>query len=57
MDDNLAQGDRDNWVLRRAAGGGSFKFSNSDPIHELSRLALAPIESLGGIRTMGLASR
>ncbi|CAJ1421970.1 unnamed protein product [Effrenium voratum] len=38
MDQNLAQsGQQDNWVLRRAAGGGSFKFSNLDPIHQLSR--------------------
>lgn len=39
MESNLAQsGQHDNWVLRRAAGGGSFKFSNLDPIHQLSRL-------------------
>ena len=38
MEKNLAQsGQHDNWVLRRAAGGGSFKFSNFDPIHQLSR--------------------
>ncbi|CAE7350428.1 COMT [Symbiodinium necroappetens] len=38
MEDNLSQsGQRDNWVLRRAAGGGSFKFSDLDPIHALSR--------------------
>ena len=38
MENNLAQsGQHDNWVLRRAAGGGSFKFSNLDPIHPLSR--------------------
>ncbi|CAK8998464.1 unnamed protein product [Durusdinium trenchii] len=38
MESNLAQsGQHDNWVLRRAAGGGSFKFSNLDRIHQLSR--------------------
>merc|ERR1712216_183248 len=38
MEQNLAQnGEHDDWVLRRAHGGGSFKFSNLDPIHELSR--------------------
>ncbi|CAE7539199.1 unnamed protein product [Symbiodinium natans] len=38
MEDNLSQcGQHDNWVLRRAAGGGSFKFSNLDPLHGLSR--------------------
>eukprot|EP00435_Cladocopium_sp_Y103_P072337 s251_g40.t1 len=38
LESNLAQsGQHDNWVLRRAAGGGSFKFSNLDPIHQLSR--------------------
>lgn len=40
MESNLAQsGQHDNWVLRRAAGGGSFKFSNLDRIHQLSRPA------------------
>ncbi|CAK0866162.1 unnamed protein product, partial [Prorocentrum cordatum] len=37
LEQNLFQsGPHDNFVLRRAHGGGSFKFSNLDPIHKLS---------------------
>lgn len=36
-EDNLAQSSpHDNWLLKRPCGGGSFKFSDLDPIHSLS---------------------
>jgi len=59
MEDNLSQsGQHDNWVLRRAAGGGSFKFSNLDPIHALSRQCLRKgVMSIAGAMCIHLRAR
>ena len=36
IDDNTTEGGAWGWVVRRKQGGGSFKFSQRDPIHGLA---------------------